>query len=260
MCSVLCPVALLLLIVAVIWPLTSVFTARLRTRVIELDGWVAGLLWRLRVQALHDGESHDELSIELRLLHVITLRRKFPAVVSSWRRFVPAWRLVRQWEAGIREADTREAGEDTPSDTVVTWAELKEWHQTWKRWQPMVRALGRGATFVRRRLRVTSLRIRLRFGLGDAAVTARAHGVVWALVGTGLGIASRKVNLVTKPDVAILPIYNARVIHLDVSGAASVPQVIAAAGVFISLFAYGRARRESTGKAPAAVGGAKTAG
>lgn len=251
-----CPAFILFLIISMVWPLTSVFAARLRAGSMEVDGSVIGLLWRLRVRALHEGASRDELSVELRLLHVITLRKEFPAVATSWRRFVPAWRLVQEWEVGFREA-----GDGAESEARVTWAEVKEWFQTWKRWQPVVRSLGRGASFVRRRLRVKSLHGRLHFGLGDAALTARAYGVAWALVGNALGFASRKLILATKPDVSIVPIYNKRFIRLEVSGEAAVPQVIAAAGLLVSVFAYARGkRRKAAGKAPSVAGGAESVG
>lgn len=256
MCSMWCRISLVFSVITAVWPLVYTFSGRIRSGDVDLDVTSIGMLWRLRVRALRAASSLDEFSLELRLLHVITIRKEFPAVSSRWRMFIPAWRILGEWETGFREA-----GDGQESETIVTWEDLKEWHQIWRRWQPVIRAFRTGARFARRRLRVKSMRWHLRFGLGDAAATARAYGYAWMLFGIGLAFACRKLTFLAKPEVAVQPVYNARLFHLNVEAHASMFQVEAVIALIISLVVYVRDKIiDLVGKVRSVAGAAKTPG
>lgn len=230
-------------LVACAWPLTAVFAARIGSGGAALDISSVAMLWRLRLRVLFAKGSLDEISIEVRLLHLFTVRKEYPSVSLDWRRWTPVWRIVSEWEAGLQEA-----GDGRESDDVVTWARLKQWLGAWKRRRPATQALAAGARFVRRRLTVKSLNVAVRVGLGDAAATAWAHGLAWAVFGGAWGGLQRQVKFRTKPAVAVTPLYNRRGFRLSVEGEASLRQIEAAAGLVVAVLAYARHKLSEVGR------------
>ncbi|REJ36626.1 MAG: hypothetical protein DIU82_03705 [Bacillota bacterium] len=61
------------------------------------------------------------------------------------------------------------------------------------------------AQWLLRRLRVEELKADARFGLGDAAQTARAYGYVWAAVAVGLAWAQARLAFAQPPRIELTP-------------------------------------------------------
>lgn len=234
MCKPSCWITLIVSVTMLMWPVTHSVILRIRPRDFLLDIALSGMLWKLRIRGLRTAPSFEEFSIELRLLRVITIRKELPAISTRWRRIVPKWRILEEWEMGVGSAGRA----DDESESVVTWSDLKEWKRIWRRWQPVVRALRVGGRFVRRRMRVQSLRVAVQLGLGDAALTARAYGYAWSIVAIGLAYAYRKFTFVHSPDISIRPRFNDRLLQLDVEAKARILQAEMTIAFALSVLAY----------------------
>lgn len=236
-------VALALSVMFFVWPLTFSVAFQLHSHVASLDLSMSGLLWRLRLRALPEGVSEDEVFAELRVLHFIGWRKTFPAMGERWRRFKQVWRLVQRWEGSVGPADDKTAASER-----VTWAEVKQWNEGRKGWRPALRAVRRGARFARRRLRIKSLRLHLLLGTSDAAVTARLCGLAWAIGGGIFGLAHRKLHFDQKPDVHIRPVYNRYELGAHGHGEATLMQGHALLAFGVALAAFLRYRRSEAKK------------
>lgn len=102
---------------------------------------------------------------------------------------------------------------DVPSDikaTEVQWKQLYSRVMLLKRtFIPVAKAVNRFFHRISRPVRIKDLRLTTELGLGDAAYTAVASGLVWSVKGKGLSILSYYFNIEkAKPVLLVIPNFN----------------------------------------------------
>lgn len=242
-------VALACVLLVLFWPVMLAAALRLQPGRVGLDFSVSALLGRLRLKARFDENEQDEWQLEIRLLHVVPLRRRRTGAAANtglFRRLKLLARLLARWAEGFA------AHVPGHGANAGIWSDLANWGRRPARSQQSAGPWNTGLRVLLRRVRVRSLTVRLGVGTGDAATTAYACGAAWSAWGIALGAAQQMVRLSGRPDVRIQPHYHQRGLRLSADAQASVPPWNA----LVALLAVGAS---AVGRRRAAAGQEKSA-
>lgn len=191
MLRVVLPVAVIvaaLFIVLWRWRVTVASSVRYGPGRMDVTVSVAGFFGRGRVFASLTGSPGDKVRLQASIFHVWRLEKFVPVADVPWRGLF---------------ADGGEGKSD--GDTGFVTALLER--------APLRRAFATGLSLLVRRLRVGPVRLHVRFGVGDAATTARLYGVFWAVVGVLLGAMRRTLTFTRPPDIVLQPVFNVWVLQ-----------------------------------------------
>ena len=212
------------------WPVTYRLSVSLGGGRREVALRVTGLMGQVHVRGVQRPTGQDDLAVELRLFHVIRIRKLWPSLAVGWNRTGPYRQRFEDREPGVPDAGP---GEGSPGR--LTFREIAA---RWVRWKPVLRALQSGSRFWWRHLQVSQTHLHVRFGLEDAAQTALACGLAWSILGTALGYAQRTLHFVRRPEINLTPVYGRRLLQLELDSVARMRQGEATLAFLLSAAAY----------------------
>ncbi len=223
---------LLLTLLSYFWPIRYRLTISVRK---DQEGPQHQLLFRavglwgqLRVLSLRRPPAHDELVLEVRLLHLLPLRKELPALKGGVNASGPYVDTLEEWELGRHD----EGGEKARRHTL---AELRD---LWARWRPVWRALRAGSRFWWRHLWVDEARLDAALGLADAAHTAQAYGWLWGTLGTVWSWAEGHLRFRQQPRIRLRPVFDGHLLQLEFLGQAHIRQGEAVLALLLSVATY----------------------
>ncbi|MBO8141775.1 MAG: DUF2953 domain-containing protein [Firmicutes bacterium] len=173
------------------WPVFWTVRVRAGQGSGDLNVSVTAMLIRARLSAAAGGPGGPVLVVELRLLHVIPVRKNLSASLARALAGAGPPRGEALW--GIITALGKGA---------------QGGRQAWAVFRPARR-------FLLPRLRVDHLSLKSRLGLGDAAATALAYGWAWVALGPALGYAWHRLAFARPPEIRLEPVCNRRALELD---------------------------------------------
>lgn len=143
----------------------------------------------------HKGDD-DFLRIKVSLWKVISYSVVVPEVkVNTSEKKIEA-KKKSNGAAGVKKKKTK-----------ITVQTIKESSRKYSRLLAHVTGFYRILRRFLKKVTISQIRWDSRFGLGDAALTAVASGMVWALKGNVLGMLSHFVSLKGVPSIQVIPVY-----------------------------------------------------
>ncbi|MCI3920239.1 DUF2953 domain-containing protein [Paenibacillus sp. TRM 82003] len=179
--------------------------------------WIAGLIGlaaviavllsniHVRIKYFREGEN-DEVDATLRALFgLVRLRYKVPTIELK--------PMLRGFRMKVSQKDT--------SSMLPTLDFTREELQTFlARARRLISNMKNAREWIMdtmHHVHVSELRWKTRFGLGDAAETGMASGVVWSMKSAMVGVFSKMMTLDQRPDLQVDPRFGEKTFRTDVS-------------------------------------------
>lgn len=218
-------IAVALGLLGFLWPARCVLVSRLEAGTVDVDLNLYAIGLRGRFSFRQDKDGRPTLSMGLCGIFHWHREHRLPNVHGR-----PSY--LRLWSYGLAGMKGRHRPGASRRGMDDERGEAKAWVGVW----------ARVAGILRRFAVIDGLKLRLAFGLPDAAATARLAGSVWALGSAVLSRLGKAVNCVSPPLLGVEPRFDRSGVWAKVELRARIPQGLLFFIVLQVLWATSRSR------------------
>lgn len=150
---------------------------------------------KLSLLFTHKGDN-DYLRLKVSVWKVISYTFEVPEIKLN----------VAEKKIELKE-ETKGAGNVKKKRSKITVSSIKQGYRSFHRLVLHVKDFYQTIKRFLKKVNVSEVSWHTQIGLGDAASTAMASGLLWAVKGNGLGVLSHFVNLKGVPKIQVIPVY-----------------------------------------------------